>query len=1068
MEQSTRAALEALEQNPADRAAFERVEEAYMVARDWRALTDLFERFSETLASEFKKYWQRLIEELEIVIGESEPSEQSQIQVAIGRIWENRLDRGDQAMMAYQRAFKVFPMNGEALDLARDIYARDNNWQMVAKLWILQMRVVQVPAEQVKMRTGLARVLYDRLGDKAGATNNLNQALEIDPNNAAAQELLDIIEGRFVPQEVTLDSLKQAIEESVGDERVETIMNLAQYIVDEEPEDAPNPTELVREALTLQPELESAKDLEYKLLEKEEAWGDMAERLRGSIASEVDRDKKLTLLLQLANVLLHIDEAEAISTFRQVLELDPTHSDALAQASIFYERSGDWEDLIAVYEVAIKAAGRGAQSADLLAKTAEIYWKRLEDHKAAEKHFKKLRLMDARNETMLRFYVERYRADENWSRLLSSLQTLRDVGTDSDEQIAYALEMADVAETKLKKASKAIDVWKWVLRHEPGHVDARRELHRLYTDGKKWNALLDLLKGDVDALGDDQVEEKVRAYREMIEIYRDRLRLDVMVINTHIALLQVAPGDIDAIDALAARYAASSRWNDYVGILGRKVEAVDDEATKIDLLRQIADTWRTKLGNISRAVVPLEDILNLVPTDQEAIDQLKEIYTARRDYKKLVAVQQKEIALLEPEAQVAALREMATVVRKRLKDEELLAKVYIQLLEVTEAKDEEAATELIAIYDRGDQWEALAAVIQQLHDHDRAELGQTLRLADLYDNHLDAQDQAIGIWRAVLDAHPDEQEARARLTQALHRQGDWDGLEALGASQGDMLPTLDLFEVSAHQVDDDEAISLYERVGRIAAELGQADRQTAAYESILGLSPNDDNTMGRLAALYRSSERFRDLAVILERRISNSEGDAAAALRQEVAEVYAQNLDEPALAYERYVTHFEADPTNTEVRGRLLELALQTDRAEAWFETFKTLCATMPRGDARVDNYRALGRLAAGPIQSPGAAIDFFQRVRQALPEDREALTSLTLLFRDAEQWEDLVGVLDDTKAIATPEEIPSLAMERAELLSVRLGRPEEALASLEEVLALDAESLPALRGLRKTYGATG
>ena len=57
----------------------------------------------------------------------------------------------------------------------------------------------------------------------------------------------------------------------------------------------------------------------------------------------------------------------------------------------------------------------------------------------------------------------------------------------------------------------------------------------------------------------DDVDEKVKRYLEIVAIYRDRLNLDVMVVNTYLNILALKPDHPAALAALAARYEAQGR-----------------------------------------------------------------------------------------------------------------------------------------------------------------------------------------------------------------------------------------------------------------------------------------------------------------------------------------------------------------------------------------------------------------------------------------------------------------------------------------------------------------------------
>ena len=100
--------------------------------------------------------------------------------------------------------------------------------------------------------------------------------------------------------------------------------------------------------------------------------------------------------------------------------------------------------------------------------------------------------------------------------------------------------MARIAESG-GSVEKAIDVWKAVLRADPSQEEAAQALKRLYRKTEKWNALLDLMKEEIERLPESEVAARVDRLHQVVEIYRDKLRLDVMVINTYNAILKIDP-----------------------------------------------------------------------------------------------------------------------------------------------------------------------------------------------------------------------------------------------------------------------------------------------------------------------------------------------------------------------------------------------------------------------------------------------------------------------------------------------------------------------------------------------
>ena len=1061
--------LELLESDPANRDAFEKAEEHYVLNLDWEALVSLFERHEEALAGQFKKYWQRLIEQLEILAGELGADQRSFAQMQVGKIWQFKLERLDQSMLAYQKSFKTWPKNGAALDHARAIYVDQNNWDMVLRLYQIQLQVTEEPEAQADILFAIAQIHIDHLRDRPAAVPFLKRAVELDPVNEEAQRLLDIAEGRLRDWKHELDTLKDDVG-SAGDSsaRADALVALATFLLEEAPDDLDDPVPYIRSAYETDPSHDGASALMADLHRREGDFAALGQLLRAKADNAPGRDERLDALVELAHVqITELDEkSEAVATFRDVLEINPAHPTAMKYAATFYEEDGNWADLVEVYEKALKVIGRGEGSADLLASIAETYWQKLDDSDSAEKYFKKLKLVDAKNPRMLRFYVERHRENGDARRWVSTLQTLRDV-SEGDEQLEIARDLARVAEEEQDKPDKAIDAWKWIARKVPGDEQAVRELRRLLYATEKWNALLEVLKTQVDDLPEESVVDKIGVLGEMVDIYRDKLNLEPMVISTYNSILELDPENEVAFEALVERYESASRWNDLVKLLDARVEHLADEDDQVHMLHRIAGIWRENLGNAAKAAGPLERIADIDPKNREVLAELRSIYESRRDYEKLIGVSQREVELLPDDERADALRDMAKVAKKRLKDDSRASSIFEQLLRVTDGTDEAARGALEKIYSASESWEDWARVAQMRVDQGEASVSQKLDLADVYASKLSQIKPAVTLWREVLEADSKQDDARRKLGDALRESRDWDGLEDLTEQTGDWQPLVDMFDVYAQQADDDsERLDLLERIARLADEqLGNANQVISAYESILEIKPEDRTVIRKLEDLYRESgepsRRAEMLTLLLD---GEDDEEAAQELRRALGNIYADDLEDPRAAFAIFSAMFEADPTDADVRNRTLELCLAAGEADAWFERLKTMSAQMPRGAERIDNYRAIARLAAGPVQSLPEALDFFERVRVEIPDDQEAIAGLTRLYTESERWDRLAEILRAKMEHSDDDARVDTGFELAELLRERLDSDDEAIEVYNEILDLDSGNLKALRALRGIY----
>ena len=138
-------------------------------------------------------------------------------------------------------------------------------------------------------------------------------------------------------------------------------------------------------------------------------------------------------------------------------------------------------------------------------------------------------------------------------------------------------------------------------------------------------------------------EDKIPVLEEMIEVYRDRLKLDVMVVNAFNQILTIQPDNFDAADALAAQYETMKRWPDLIALLRKKASVVESAEDKIALHARVANLFLEKFSNQAEAIKAYEAILELDPDNSEALGFVKQMYEKRRDWEKLIAVNQREI-----------------------------------------------------------------------------------------------------------------------------------------------------------------------------------------------------------------------------------------------------------------------------------------------------------------------------------------------------------------------------------------------------------------------------------------
>ena len=261
-----------------------------------------------------------------------------------------------------------------------------------------------------------------------------------------------------------------------------------------------------------------------------------------------------------------------------MLALDPAHPRALRIVTDAAAAASDWPALVAAYQAALKAR-RDGDDLGMLLQIAMVLWKHLGELDQRRGVLPRGSASSSRRiprrSTSIARTTRRRARPRSCSRCSRPGREGRAAAAQRQRRAGRSsVEIAELAEQQ-NNPEKAIEAWKQHLRQDPASAQARAALARLYRRTEKWNALLDLMKDEIERLPEGDVAGRVAKLLEVVEIYRDRLRLDVMVINTYNAILKIDPDNQRASDELAAKYRALGRWNDLIAILTRKAEAPD-------------------------------------------------------------------------------------------------------------------------------------------------------------------------------------------------------------------------------------------------------------------------------------------------------------------------------------------------------------------------------------------------------------------------------------------------------------------------------------------------------------
>lgn len=978
-----------------------------------------------------------------------------------------------------------------ALAAARKAHRERGDLDLAARLYDVDLALAKDPSRRADLLLEKGKLEADERLDEAAALACFREVLRLRPADAVAKETLEQLELVSANWEkIVAKYLAEA--KAATDRQLATSLYVSVAEIHARQRSEPAEVEqYLRRALEVEPKNRRAASHLERLLRQQARWADLGRLLEQRIDAVGTRDERVAALLALADLAVNRldDTKQAIACMQKVLVLDPAHTRAFEYLVAAFSAEDNWLALVKLYEAALKSRVRAGDPREEMAtalQIAMIFHTRLGQPDAAEVYFRRVRTADPAHPAMLDFYRGWLRGRGEGVKLLAVLQAAQRAATDAGERAALAVELANVAENDLGNAEKAIEAWKGIVRQEPDNADARAALHRLYERTEKWNALVDLLKEEIETISldaPDGRERRVERLRDVCAVYRDRLRLDVMEINTWNKILELAPGHVEALDAIAAKYETLGRWNDHAQALRRKADAPDLLISeRAALLRRVAAVYLDRLASAQHAVKPLEDLLLLDPRDTEARGRLKEIHVKRRQWRALLELLGQEVEVAEPDARRALLCEMAQLATEKLADLAAATDLWTRVLDVSPG-DTQALSSLATVYEKDKKWPALAEVLLRQRAaigaaDPRAAAGLLERLGSIYLEKMNTPADAAVVYRELVELQPQHTKAMRTLRDLHAQAGDLDALVELFGARGGWDELIDVLHAVADKAGDPDAkrAALDRAVDIIADHPVGADRATRAYERLLQVDAANVDAARALVPLYRKAEKWHKLLSTCEVLVGHAEGASGVDEKRELL-AQMQRLAEERLGSKAMAFDFCAQgwalplPDGAEADVGLAELLRLAQEADGWARVADLVEARAARasGATQLTLTRELARVRAVKLGQADLALAAWRRVLDLAPDDESAMSAIEELAGQAGEWGQVVDMVRRRSELeGDPKRATELLFRVAQLQEQRLEDGAAAALTYGELLARDPQSLRAVRALARAQAAAG
>jgi tetratricopeptide (TPR) repeat protein len=1031
----------------------------------------------------------------------------AQLSVVRARIVENVLGDKAEAISRYADVLKTRPSDADAIAALENLMQDPTHREAAARAVLVayehandhrkQVSALHVIAEsardtldRVKALQRAAELHTMHLRQPEQAFASLAQAVRLTPEDLAlraasrhASEDADLVDSYA-------EVLQELVDAGAGAAAIGLHRELAE-LYERKLNDQEKAVSQLHKVLSLDAKNGDALKALQRLHRAREEWWDLVPIIERLASIETDLGARTALEREAA--LLSESKLEdlgrAALNWRQVVARDVLDRDAASALDRLYTGLDRPQELAFALELRRNQEGQSPQGRELAFRLGQLRQSRLNDLRGALEVYRQILSEDASHEGA-RHTLEQW-VLSNAPESATAMEILDPVlARTGDHQARISLREARLASAtgRTERARLSSEI-RAILERDLSQPEAafmnalkaftdglersevQPELERLARDTGSYGELAEIYESTADEV--EVPEEKLGLLRRCAEI---REQLDETEDATRVwnALLQLAPHDRQALDALSKLYAKSQNARQLSTVYAQQASLAADPSERRALLVKAGEAFATS-GEDDKAIEAYRSALALWRS-VEVLTALDHLF-GRSDR---FAEQADVISQLAEEATEADARVQYLLRRGQLLEKEgqfaNALRAFADALQVSPAEPH-----AVAGLERLLAQDPTRVEAARLLEPGYRQASELKKLVDVLDVRLGVTDaarrvpllleiatlrEAVGQKALALTTRlrsfaesPADEEVRSELERLA---ADLGSFEELAAAYEDTLE-----RGAAEPLAGD----LWRRLASLYGErLSRFDLAARAWTECLNRNPKDTFVLEALAQIYRRTSQYRELSVVMRRQLALEPTLVGQVnLLFDLATLAEDTLlDKPlaATAYQAILERKPDDANALKLLGRLFA------EMEKWPELSQVLAREVQLAEAQGQDEEArellvrLGRLKLTRLGDPRGALNTYQEVlrrkpghagavgaleemaRSDNPLKGEAASTLEPVFAQEGEHLKLVQMIEaQVTAEPQPAERATLLRKMSEIYTQQMDNPEMAFVAATRAL---------------------
>ncbi|XXF80470.1 tetratricopeptide repeat protein [Myxococcaceae bacterium GXIMD 01537] len=961
-----------LELDAANRTAYERVIGLYRSHNDWRAYATAMDRYMPHLVTDEEKL--AALREL-------------------ARVQEERLGQKDVAFLAVCRALQLDASDHTLREEVERLADETGSHEELAAVYEEVADSLPRGPLAERMYATLARVHDTRLDDPQSAEGAFRKILEFDPTNATALDGLAAMFQRRGKDREYIVALEQKLEAAGSIEVRKSVLREIARVYDERLEDLDEAAGALKRTLEMEPDLETLGVL-TALYRRQKAHAEVAATLLRARDLAATAEERARIQVEVAGVYERDigDDEAAVAAYRQALEFDPAHREALESMERLHTKLDQPADLLAIYERMLELSPDYRERVRVLFRSASIWEDKYQNLANADVCIEGVLVLDPQNLQAIKTLIRLRRAQGRWEDLIAAYERQLALATSTEEQAELYVEIGNVYYQQLRAVDRAANTYHLALQVDAGSRPALHALGKLYERSGNWPDALEMLQREAELAG--QTPGAVELLHRMGRINEDMLGYADSARDCYQRALAIDPGHLPSLRALKGIQEQAQDWSGYEQTLLQEAQQSEDPQAKARALMDVAKYHAETRQDADTAAHYYEEVLKHQPDSLEAARFLSDTYRSREEWpeaermldivvrkmaEKVMA--EKDAALtLELSKQLYWLGYVAEKLGKRAKALDSFEKAYgldatqLHILEgygnaLVHAKrfaDALPVYQAILIHHRESLTDLEVVVVYWQLGDILAALGQ----ADRAQNHFE---KAL----AIDTGH--EPSLRA-LVALMDKAGNWDR-------------AADLRQQLISVTEGEAQARVYLELGQLAREkLEDPYMAIDAYTGALRLRPDLLEVMDTLYVLLRETRQGQKAADVLERMLAQptlaSEPHKAKRVWFALGEIRRDELRDVDGAVQAFNAALDVDHRFIEAFSAIEALLGGARQWKELEENYARMLSRIPKGQdthtARMALWKALGDLYLHVLKNTEGAVAAYGVAAKGLLDDAE------------------------------------------------------------------------------------